>query len=132
MIARILLSALIGTIAGLMGGGLGIGGTFILLPGLLFFNIIPDYKLAVGTVVLSMLPPVSLFAAMDYYKRKQIDLMIAVVLCISFMIAAKYGAFFNKKYSDKTLKYVTSLIFFVFSLYFFWLGCCDGETKLKL
>jgi len=132
MIARILLSALIGTIAGLMGGGLGIGGTFILLPGLLFFNIIPDYKLAVGTVVLSMLPPVSLFAAMDYYKRKQIDIMIAVVLCISFMIAAKYGAFFNKKYSDKTLKYVTSLIFLIFSLYFFWLGCCDGETKLKL
>jgi len=132
MIARILLSALIGTIAGLMGGGLGIGGTFILLPGLLFFNIIPDYKLAVGTVVLSMLPPVSLFAAIDYYKRKQIDIMIAVVLCISFMIAAKYGAFFNKKYSDKTLKYVTSLIFLIFSLYFFWLGCCDKGNKLKL
>lgn len=122
MIVRILLTALIGAIAGLMGGGLGIGGTFILLPGLLFFNIIPDYKLAVGTVVLSMLPPISLFAAIDYYKRKQIDLIIAVILCISFMIAAKYGAFFNKKYSEKTLKYITSIIFFLFSLYFLWLG----------
>jgi uncharacterized membrane protein YfcA len=122
MIVRILLTALLGAIAGLMGGGLGIGGTFILLPGLLFFNIIPDYKLAVGTVVLSMLPPISLFAAIDYYKRKQIDLIIAVILCISFMIAAKYGAFFNKKYSEKTLKYITSIIFFLFSLYFLWLG----------
>ena len=58
MIVRIFLTAVVGMIAGLIGGGLGIGGTFILLPGLLFLNIIPEYKLAVGTVILSMLPPI--------------------------------------------------------------------------
>jgi len=125
MIIRIFLTAIIGIIAGLIGGGLGIGGTFILLPGLLFLNIIPDYKLAVGTVILSMLPPISILAAIDYYKRKQIDFLIAGVLCVSYIIAAKYGAFFNKEYSDQTLKYITSLIFFIFSLYFLWSGKCD-------
>jgi len=125
MILRIVLTAIIGIIAGLIGGGLGIGGTFILLPGLLFLNIIPDYKLAVGTVILSMLPPISILAAIDYYKRKQIDFLIAGVLCVSYIIAAKYGAFFNKEYSDQILKYITSFIFFIFSLYFLWSGKCD-------
>jgi uncharacterized membrane protein YfcA len=122
MFLRILLTAIIGIIAGLIGGGLGIGGTFVLLPGLLLLNIIPDYKLAVGTVIISMLPPISILAAIDYYKRKKVDFLIATILCISYVIAAKYGANFNKEYSVKTLKYTTSLLFFIFSLYFLWSG----------
>jgi len=125
MVLRIILTAIIGSIAGLVGGGLGIGGTFIMLPSLLFLNIITDYNLAIGTVVVSMLPPVSILAAIEYYKRKKVDFLIAGVLCISYMIAAKYGAFFNKEYSNKTLKYTTSLIFFLFSMYFLWYGICD-------
>ncbi len=122
MFLRIVLTAIIGIIAGLIGGGLGIGGTFVLLPGLLLLNIIPDYKLAVGTVIVSMLPPISILAAIDYYKRKKVDFLIATILCISYVIAAKYGAHFNKEYSVKTLKYTTSLLFFIFSLYFLWSG----------
>ena len=78
-----------------------------------------------NSVLVSMLPPISILAAIDYYKRKQIDFLIAGVLCVSYIIAAKYGAFFNKEYSDKTLKYITSIIFFIFSLYFLWSGKCD-------
>lgn len=125
MFIRIILTSIIGIISGIVGGGLGIGGTFILLPGLLMLNIIPDYKIAVGTVILSMLPPISILAAIDYYKRKQIDYLIAFVLCISYVISAKYGALLNKQYSDKTLKYTTSIIFFIFSIYFLCLGNCE-------
>ena len=125
MVLRLLLTAIIGGIAGIIGGGLGIGGTFIILPGLLLLNIIPDYKVAVGTVILSMLPPISILAAIDYYKRKQLDFLIAGILCISYVLAAKYGAFLNKEYSNKTLKYITALLFFIFSLYFLWSGKSD-------
>lgn len=125
MVLRLLLTAIIGSIAGIIGGGLGIGGTFIILPGLLLLNIIPDYKVAVGTVILSMLPPISILAAIDYYKRKQLDFLIAGILCISYVLAAKYGASLNKEYSNKTLKYITALIFFIFSLYFLWSGKSD-------
>jgi uncharacterized membrane protein YfcA len=97
MFLRILLTAIIGIIAGLIGGGLGIGGTFVLLPGLLLLNIIPDYKLAVGTVIVSMLPPISILAAIDYYKRKKVDFLIATILCISYVIAAKYVSNFNNE-----------------------------------
>ena len=57
---RILVSIIIGIISGIIGGALGIGGTVFMLPLLLLTNIIPDYKTIVGTLLFSLLPPISL------------------------------------------------------------------------
>ena len=95
---RIILTILVGTLSGIFGGAFGLGGSFIMLPGLILFNIVPDYKTAVGTVLLSLLPPVSILAVMDYYKRKKVDTMIGVILFLTYFVAAKYGALINKNY----------------------------------
>jgi len=116
---NILLTILVGSCAGFIGGSTGLGGTFILLPGLLILNIITDYKLAVGTILLAMLPPISILATQNYYKRDKIDYTIAFFICISYIIAAKYGAIVNKLYSEPQLKYFTAFILFSFSLFFF-------------
>ena len=116
---NILLTILVGSCAGFIGGSTGLGGTFILLPGLLMLNIISDYKLAVGTILLAMLPPISILATQNYYKRDKIDYTIAFFICISYIIAAKYGAIVNKLYTEPQLKYFTAFILFSFSLYFF-------------
>jgi len=116
---NILLTILVGSCAGFIGGSTGLGGTFILLPGLLMLNIISDYKLAVGTILLAMLPPISILATHNYYKRDKIDYTIAFFICISYIIAAKYGAIVNKLYTEPQLKYFTAFILFSFSLFFF-------------
>jgi len=82
-------------------------------------NIISDYKLAVGTILLAMLPPISILATQNYYKRDKIDYTIAFFICISYIIAAKYGAIVNKLYTEPQLKYFTAFILFSFSLFFF-------------
>jgi uncharacterized membrane protein YfcA len=120
MYIRLILTILIGAIAGIIGGAFGQIGTFIILPALLILNIIPDYKIAVGTILLAMLPPISLFAVMDYYKHKRIDFIVAALLCISYTIAAKYGAIINNRFSNQTLKYWTAFTFFTVSVYFLW------------
>lgn len=122
MLLRILLTTLIGIFSGIIGGATGLGGTFIMLPSIILLNIIPDYKTAVGTILLSMLPPISLFAVTDYYNRKKVDILIAVILCVSYMLSANYGAILNNYFSDKVLKYFTALMFFIISLYFLWTG----------
>ena len=121
MFIRVILTLLIGIIAGIMGGALG-QGPFIFLPALLLLKIIPDYKMAVGTILLAMLPPISALAVFDYYKRKKIDYLIAILLCVSYTIAAKYGAVINKQYSTKTLQTWTAGIFIAIGLYFTWLA----------
>jgi len=120
MFVRIILTLLVGTIAGIIGGAFGQVTTFIILPALLILNIIPDYKTAVGTILLAMLPPITAFAVVDYYKRKQIDFLVAALLCVSYTIAAKYGAAINNRYSNKRLKAMTALTFFIVALYFSW------------
>jgi len=123
MFIRVILTLFIGIIAGIMGGALG-QGPFIFLPALLLFKIIPDYKMAVGTILAAMLPPISALAVFDYYKRKKIDYLIAVVLCVSYTIASKYGAVFNKQFSTKTLQAWTAGIFIAIGLYFAWMAYC--------
>ena len=120
MFIRIVLTLLIGAIAGVVGGAFGQVGTFIILPALLILKIIPDYKMAVGTILLAMLPPISALAVVDYYKRKRIDFLVAALLCVSYAIAAKYGAVINSGTSSKTLKAWTAGTFFLVGIYFAW------------
>ena len=125
---RIILTILLGLCAGTVGGALGLGPSIVFLPGLACLNIISDYKTAVGTTLLAILPPLSILAVMDYYKRKKIDVPIAIVLCISYVIAVRYGAYINKTTSSKTLKYATFVLLFIISLYFLYKGYTDGGS----
>lgn len=120
MLIRLFLTLLIGIVSGIIGGALGQVGSFVMLPALLIFNVIPDYKIAVGTILLAMLPPISIFAVVDYYKRKRIDFLVAAILCVSYTLASKYGAVLNNQLSNKTLNYWTGIILFIASIYFFW------------
>lgn len=124
---RLFLTVVVGSIAGIIGGALGVNGSFIMLPAILLLNIIPDYKMAVGTILLSILPPLSLLAVVDYYKRKKIDIPIAIILCVSYFLAAKYGAVINKDYSSRLLKYWTAAILFLCAIYFLWAAQQDKE-----
>ena len=120
MLIRLILTLLIGIVSGIIGGALGQIGSFVMLPSLLIFNVIPDYKIADGTILLAMLPPISIFAVVDYYKRKRIDFLVAAILCVSYTLASKYGAVLNNQLSNKTLNYWTGIILFIASIYFFW------------
>ena len=124
---RLLLTLLVGAGSGVIGGALGVNGSFIMLPAVLFLHIINDYSMAVGTILLSVLPPLSILAVIDYYKRKKVDIPVAVILCISYFIAAKYGANINKEYSGKVLKYWTAAILFICAGYFYWSAHEDKE-----
>jgi len=117
---RLILTIAIGSFAGVVGGALGVNGSFIMLPAILLLNIVPDYKMAVGTILLSILPPLSLWAVVDYYKRKKVDVVIAALLCISYFFAAKYGAVINAQYSSRTLNYWTAVSLFSCGVYFLW------------
>ena len=121
MLTRVVLTLFIGIISGLFGGALG-QGSFLFLPAILILKIIPDYKMAVGTILAAMLPPISALAVFDYYKRKKIDYLVAILLCVSYTIAAKYGAEINKQFSNKTLELWTAGIFIVIGIYFAWLA----------
>ena len=117
---NIILTIIIGSFSGIVGGALGLGGTPVILPALIMLNVIPDYKKVVGTILFSLLPPISLLAVFEYGKRKQIDYLLGTLLFISYFITAYYGSLINSMYSPRTLKYATSIAFIFIGLLFFY------------
>ncbi|CAK9249798.1 unnamed protein product [Sphagnum jensenii] len=61
-----------GLAAGTMGGMVGLGGGLIIVPAMIYF-MGADQKTAQGTSIAIMLPPVGLFAAINYYKAGYIN-----------------------------------------------------------
>ena len=119
---RTLLTILVGALSGVIGGAFGIGGSFIILPAIMLLGIIPDYKMAVGTVLLAMLPPISLFAFVEYHKNKKVDMTAGLILCIAYFFGSYYGAVINNMYSVKVLEYCTGFSFLLISIYFFYIA----------
>lgn len=119
---RILLAIVVGILGGLVGGALGLGGAAFMLPGILLLGIVKDYKTAVGTVLLTILPPSTLLAVIDYYKRDKIDVKISAILFISSFLAAYGGSIINKKLNENTLEYIASFLFFLIAVYYFYIA----------
>ena len=126
---RLLLTILVGSAAGVMGGALGINGSFAMLPSIMFLNIVTDYSTAIGTILLAALPPLSLLAVIEYYKRKKVDVVVSITLGICYFIAAKFGAKLNPIFTGKSLKYTTMVIFLLCALYFFISAYNDKGVK---
>ena len=117
---NILYSILIGTLSGILGGAFGLGGSFIMLPGLILLNVTKDFNTAVGTILFSLLPPVSLLAVIEYYKRGQVDVKIGTILFVTYFLAAYIGAKINKMYEQKTLEYACATVFLMITIYFYY------------
>ena len=122
MSMRIISTVLIGILSGVIGGALGQSATFIMIPGLLLFGVIKDFKVVVGTVLCALLPPISIGAATQYYKKNNVDISIAIVLAITYFISATYAAKLNTKFSPRILMNATAGLLAVSTLYFLYMA----------
>lgn len=115
-----LLTVFLGLFAGVFGGALGQSGAETLMPGLLILGIVPNFKVAAGTVLLTILPPLSLLAIYQYYKRGQIAIQTSLILMVSYFFAAYFGAYVTKDVSSATLEMVSGVYFIIIGLFFLW------------
>jgi uncharacterized membrane protein YfcA len=120
MFSENILTVLLGLVAGVLGGALGQSGAEVMLPGLLILGIVPDFKTAAGTVLLTILPPLSLLAILEYYRRGKLNVKVALILMTSYFFAAYVGAYITKDVSDSLLEYVVSFYFFIIGIFFLW------------
>jgi uncharacterized membrane protein YfcA len=105
----LVITVIIGTIAGLIAGFAGTTTADTILPGLLLFGLVPNFKTAAGTTLLAILPPLSIGAVIEYYKRGNVNVPLAIVLMIVASISTFLGARFSHLVSDSFQKRVLSL-----------------------
>ena len=83
---RYIIGALIGILGGFVGAMFGLSGAFVIIPLLILFNICSSHVTAQGTTLCMLLPPISIFAAYTYYKNKKVDIPIAILLSLFYIV----------------------------------------------
>ncbi len=82
---------ILGIVAGYLSGLIGIGGGIILVPALVFLFGFSQYA-AQGTTLTMMVPPIGILAVMNYYKNGYVDIKIAALLSLGFILGSFLGS----------------------------------------
>jgi len=112
---NIVLYLLLGLVAGIFGGLLGIGGGIILIPAMVFLFGMSQHQ-AQGTTLALMVPPIGLLAAWAYYKQGFVDLKMAGFICLGFFVGGLLGAKFAVEIPEPILKKVFGIVMLGVSL----------------
>ncbi len=109
---------ILGVFAGYLSGLIGIGGGIIVVPALIIIFGFSQYA-AQGTSLTMMIPPIGLLAVMNYYKSGYVDLKMAGLLCVGFIIGSYLGSKTAVTLPQDTLKKVFAGVLFLISIKMF-------------
>ncbi len=113
--SQLIIILLIGLMAGLVSGALGVGGGIIIVPSLIFFLGFSQH-MAQGTSLAILLLPTGLFAVLQYYKNGYVDIKVALILMILFVIGAYLGSLLSVNIPDKMLRKIFGIFMLLVSI----------------
>src|ERR1043166_2056883 len=86
----IVILSIIGFLAGVLSGLVGVGGGIIIVPALVFFMGFTQQQ-AQGTSLGLLLLPVGILAVINYYNKGYIDLKVVGIMSIAFVAGGWLG-----------------------------------------
>jgi len=112
---NIFIIVIIGLAGGIASGLLGIGGAVVMIPALVF---IAGYNqiTAQGTTLLAMIPPIGIFAALEYYKAGHAEIKTAAIIAAGFIIGAWLGSKLALNINPQILKKVFGFLLLYISI----------------
>jgi len=93
-ISTCIILIVIGILAGILSGVVGVGGGLIMIPLLIILLGLSQHE-AQGTSLAVMLPPIGILAAINYHKAGFVKWEYAMIIAITFII----GGYFGSKYA---------------------------------
>lgn len=113
--SQIILFILIGIIAGILSGMFGIGGGVIVVPALIYLCGFSQLK-AQGTSLAILLPPVGIFAFLQYYKNGEVDLKAGLLIVVFLVLGSVLGAKIASNISTDILRKSFGVLMIIISL----------------
>ena len=86
-----ILYVVLGVVAGMASGLIGIGGGIIVVPCLIYIFGYSQHA-AQGTTLAMLIPPIGLLAAWAYYKQGYANIPVAGLICLGFILGGYFGA----------------------------------------
>jgi uncharacterized membrane protein YfcA len=100
---------LVGLVAGLLSGLVGIGGGIIIVPVLVYF-LNYNQQQAQGTTLFMFLLPIGILGVMNYYKAGYVEYKTALIIASTFIIGSYFGSKFAISLDQKTVKQLFGVI----------------------
>jgi uncharacterized membrane protein YfcA len=107
----IVILSLIGLVAGMLSGLVGVGGGIIVVPALIFFLGFNQLQ-AQGTSLGLLLLPVGIFAVMNYYNKGHIDIKVISIMALAFVLGGWLGSKLALNISEGAIKKVFAIVLF--------------------
>jgi uncharacterized protein len=101
----------IGLLAGILSGFVGVGGGILMIPLLMLFLGLSQFE-AQGTALTAMLPPIGILAAMNYFKSGYVKWEYAVVIVLTFVIGGYFGSKMSLSLNPTTVRKVFGVVMF--------------------
>lgn len=117
-VITVLILLVIGLLAGLLSGFVGVGGGIIIVPALVIFLGFTQHA-AQGTSLAVLLAPVGILAVINYYKTGNIHVIAAIVICLAFVAGAYYGSKMAIGLDQKMVKKVFAVFMMLVALKYF-------------
>lgn len=105
----------LGLLAGVLSGLVGLGGGFVIVPALVLLFGFTQHR-AQGTSLALLLPPTGLLAAWAYYDRGFVDVKAAAIICLGVFAGSYFGAKIATSIPSATLEKVFGVILLLISL----------------
>ncbi len=103
---------LIGILAGVLSGLVGVGGGIIMVPLLVMFFGFNQHQ-AQGTSLAVLAVPVTAVAVFNYYKEGQINIKYAAIIAVFFVVGSVFGSKFALTLDQKLLKKIFAVVLLV-------------------
>ena len=90
---RYILSFIIGLIGGTTFIYIGVG-TSLMIPLIILLGVIENFQKVIGTIIIPVISPVTIFPLYEFYKRDLLDINVGLFLSVGYFI----GSYVTSKY----------------------------------
>ena len=108
-VSTFLILIIIGLLAGILSGLVGVGGGILMIPLLIIFLGLTQHQ-AQGTALFAMLPPIGILAAINYYKEGFVKWEYAIVIAFTFVIGGYLGSKLSLSLPPQTVRRIFGVI----------------------
>ena len=107
----VILLLVVGLLAGVLSGLVGVGGGIIIVPSLVFFLGYSQHQ-AQGTSLGLLLLPIGILAVINYYNKGYIDIRVVAIMSIAFVIGGWFGSKLSLSLPQETVKKIFAVVLF--------------------
>ena len=108
-VSTFIILIIIGLLAGVLSGLVGVGGGILMIPLLIIFLGLSQHQ-AQGTALFAMLPPIGILAAINYYKEGFVKWEYAIVIAFTFIIGGYLGSKFSLSLPPQMVRRIFGVI----------------------